>query len=126
MDIKLIKNDQDHEAALARIDALWSASPGSPEGDELELLVHLVELYEEEHHAIPLPDPISAIRFRMDQQGLAPSDLIPFIGSRSKVSEVLNGKRPLSLPMIRRLHQGLDIPLNVLVQETSCAPATGC
>jgi HTH-type transcriptional regulator/antitoxin HigA len=120
MSVKLIKTDSDHQAALARIDMLWNATTGTPEGDELELLVHLVTKYEDEHHAIPLPDPISAIRFRMDQQNLKPADLIPFIGSKSKVSEVLSGKRPLSLSMIRKLHSGLGIPLEVLVVEARC------
>lgn len=120
MTVRLIKKDAEHKAALSRIEKLWGAAPGTPRGDELELLIHLVEAYEEEHHPIPLPDPVSAIRFRMEQQGLKAADLIPYIGSKSKVSEVLSGKRPLSLAMIRKLHAGLDIPLEVLVQETPC------
>lgn len=117
MNPKLIKSEAEHAAALARIDALWSARPGTPEGEELELWVHLVEAYEEAHHAIPLPDPVAAIRFRMEQQGLKPADLVPYIGSKSKVSEVLNGRRPLSLTMIRNLHAGLGIPAEVLLQR---------
>jgi len=117
MNPKLIKSDAEHAAALARIDALWAARPGTAEGEELELWVHLVEAYEEAHHAIPLPDPVAAIRFRMDQQGLRAADLVPYIGSKSKVSEVLNGKRPLSLAMIRNLHAGLGIPAEVLLQR---------
>ena len=116
MGVKLIKSDREHEEALARIEELWGALPGTPEGDEFELLVHLVEVYEEENYVIPLPDPVSAIRFRMEQQDLKPADLIPFIGSKSKVSEVLSGKRSLSLAMIRNLHAGLGIPMEVLIQ----------
>jgi HTH-type transcriptional regulator/antitoxin HigA len=119
MTMRMIKTEKEHEAALARIEDLWSAQPGTPEGDELELLVHLVEYFEEAHHDIPPPDPVDAIRFRMEQQGLTPADLIPYIGARSKVSEVLTRKRPLSLPMIRRLSAGLGIPLEILVQEVA-------
>jgi len=117
MKAKLIKNDADHAAALARIEDIFDAKPGTPEGDECELLVHLVEEYEAQHHAIDLPDPIEAIKFRMEQQGLKQADLIPFIGNKSKVSEVLSRKRPLSLAMIRGLHKGLGIPAAVLLQE---------
>jgi len=117
MKAKLIKNDAEHAAALARIEDIFDAKPGTPEGDECELLVHLVEEYEAQHHAIDLPDPIEAIKFRMEQQGLQQTDLIPFIGSKSKVSEVLSRKRPLSLSMIRGLHKGLGIPAAVLLQE---------
>ncbi len=114
---KVIKNEQEYEAALARIDQLMDAAPGTPEGDELELLATLVEAYEDKHFPIGLPDPISAIRFRMEQAGLKQQDLVPYIGSRSKVSEVLAGKRPLSLKMIRALHHGLGIPAEVLLRE---------
>ena len=117
MKAKLIKNDADHAAALARIEEIFNAKPGTPAGDECELLVHLVESYEAQHHAIDVPDSIEAIKFRMEQQGLRQPDLVPFIGSKSKVSEVLNRKRPLSLAMIRRLHHGLGIPASVLLQE---------
>lgn len=118
MKVKLIKTDADHKAALARIEQLWNASPGSPGAEELELLTHLVEQYESATCLIPMSDPISAIQFCMEQEGLKPSDLIPFIGGKSKVSEMLNGKRPLSLSMIRRLHFGLSIPAEVLLQNT--------
>lgn len=114
---KIIKNDSEYEATLERIELLMDADPGTPEGDELELLVTLVELYEDKTYPIALPDPIEAIRFRMEQAGLNQKDLIPFIGSRSKVSEVLSRQRPLSLAMIRRLHEGLGIPAAVLLQE---------
>jgi HTH-type transcriptional regulator/antitoxin HigA len=114
---KVIKNENDYDAALARIGELMDANPGTPEGDELELLVTLVELYEKEAHLIDLPDPIEAIKFRMEQAGLKQKDLVPFIGNRSKVSEVLSRRRPLSVTMIRKLHKGLGIPAEVLLGE---------
>ena len=114
---KKIRTETDHEAALARIEELMDAEPGTAEFDELEVLTVLVERYEEETEPIGLPDPVVAIRFRMSQQGLVQKDLVPYIGSRSKVSEVLNGKIPLSLSMIRRLHTGLGIPAEVLLRE---------
>ena len=114
---KVIKNDREYEAALARIDELMDAAPDTPEGDELELLTTLVEVYEEKHFPIDLPDPIEAIRFRMEQSGLKQQDLVAYMGSRSKVSEVLTGKRALSLKMIRALHKGLGIPAEVLLRE---------
>jgi HTH-type transcriptional regulator/antitoxin HigA len=114
---KIIKNETDYEAALGRIDELMDADPGTAEGDELELLVTLVEMYESKAHPIDLPDPIEAIKFRMEQMGLKQKDLIPYIGSRSKVSEVLSCQRPLSITMIRKLHEGLGIPADVLLKE---------
>lgn len=123
MKVKLIKNEADYAVALDRIEALFAALPGTPESDELELLVHLVETYEARTWPIAPPDPVSAIRFRMEQAGLRQTDLVPYIGSKSKVSEVLNGKRPLSLSMIRNLSKGLGIPASVLLQETRTAPA---
>lgn len=114
---KVIKNDREYEAALERIEGLMDAAPNTPEGDELELLTTLVESYEEKRFPVDLPDPVEAIRFRMEQAGLKQQDLVPFIGSRSKVSEVLAGKRPLSLKMIRALHGGLGIPAEVLLRE---------
>ena len=121
---KLIRNEADHKAALARIEDIFSAKPGTPEGDELDLLVTLVELYEEKVYRINLPDPISAIRFRMEQQGLKAKDLAPYIGSASKVSEVLSGKRHLSLTMIRNLVNGLGIPADIFLQETGAKLAS--
>jgi HTH-type transcriptional regulator/antitoxin HigA len=118
MQPKILKTEADHRTALAHIDSLMSSAPGTPEADELELWVHLVEEYEEKTSPIPLPDPIEAIRFRMEQQGLKQKDLIPFIGSTSKVSEVMNGKRPLSIAMIRQLHEGLGIPAEVLISDS--------
>lgn len=117
MQAKIIKTEEQYDQALLRIDELMDADPDTPEGDELELHVTLVELYENQAHPIELPDAVSAIKFRMDQQSLKQKDLIPYIGSKSKVSEVLSGKRPLSLSMIRKLHAGLGIPVDVLLQE---------
>ena len=117
MQAKIIKTETEYDQALSRIDKLMDALPNTGEGDELELLVTLVEIYEKQMYAIDLPDAISAIKFRMEQQELIQKDLVPFIGSKSKVSEVLSGKRPLSLSMIRKLHKGLGVPLDALMQE---------
>ena len=114
---KVIKTDRDYEVALNRIEELMDARPGTAEGDELELLAALVEAYEDKNYPIAPPDPIDAIRFRMEQAGLKQKDLVPYIGSRPKVSEVLSGKRTLSLKMIRALHEGLGIPAEVLLRE---------
>ena len=115
MSIQPIHNDTDHVTALARIDALWGAEQGTAAADELEILVTLVAEYEARHHPILPPDPIEAIRFRMDQLGLTRKDLEPMVGSRARVSEVLAGKRPLTLAMIRRLRKGLGVPADVLI-----------
>jgi len=122
--IKIIKNEKEYEQALKRAEELVGIDPpsGTPESDELELLTLLIEKYEDERYPIEMPDPISAIRFRMEQQGLAQKDLASYIGSPSKVSEVLNGKRPLTLNMIRALHKGLGIPAEILLQEKDDAP----
>jgi len=117
----VIKTEEQYELALEQIAELMDAAPGTPDEVELELWGTLVELYEAKAHPIPLPDPIAAIRFRMEQQGLSRRDLTAFIGSQSKVSEVLSGKRPLSLSMMRRLHTGLGIPADVLMQELGAA-----
>jgi HTH-type transcriptional regulator/antitoxin HigA len=114
---KIIKTDEEYQNALTALDGLMDAAPGSKEEQQLELLSLLIEKYEEDHFPIPLPDPVEAIKFRMEQQGLTQKDLIPFIGSQSKVSEVLNRRRPLSITMIRNLHEGLGIPAEVLIQE---------
>ena len=114
---RLIKTKKDYETALSRIDDLMGAKSGTPEADELDLLVVLVEFYEENQHSINVPDPVDAIRFRMDQMGLRQKDLVPFFGNKSRVSEVLNRKRPLTLPMIRALHKGLGIPVDILVNK---------
>lgn len=112
---KLIKTQKEYRAALQRIEKLMDAKPRTPQGDELELLATLVELCKHEHQLVLPPEPIEAIRFRMEQEGLKPKDLIPFIGSCSRVSEVLAGCRKLSLKMIRNLHQGLGIPAESLL-----------
>jgi HTH-type transcriptional regulator / antitoxin HigA len=114
---KLIKTETEYDEVLKRIDEIFDAKPNTVEGDELELLAALVELYEKEKYPIKMPDPVSAIRFRMEQQGLKQSDLVKYIGSKSKVSEVLSGKRTLSLNMIRNLSEKLGIPADVLIKE---------
>ncbi len=115
MQIRPIRTEQDHDAALARIDELMGAKAGSAEGDELDVLVTLVCAYEEQHFPMDAPDPLTAIQFEMEQQGLTRKDLEPMIGSRARVSEVLTGKRRLTLPMIRRVRDGLGISADVLV-----------
>lgn len=117
MNPKVIKSEVEYDAALAVVTELWDADPGTPRGDALELWSVLIEKYEEEKYPIALPDPVEAIKFRMEQAGLKNKDLVRFIGSPSKVSEVLNGKRGLSLSMIRSLHEGLGIPAEVLLGE---------
>ena len=123
MEPKVIKTEAEHEAALARVAELMDAQPGSPDEQELELFALLVEQYEQEHFPIAPPDPVEAILFRMEQEGLTRKDLAAYIGSPSKVSEVLNRKRPLSLSMIRALHRGLGIPADILVQEPQISAA---
>lgn len=115
--VRLIKTEADYEAALARVGVLMDAEAGTPAGDELEHLAMVIEAYEELHHPMELPDPIAAIQFRMEQEGLSNKDLVPYIGSSAKVSEVLSGKRDLTLSMIRALHTHLGIPAEVLIQE---------
>lgn len=119
MDIRPIKSTQDYERALARVDDLMDAEPDTPEGDELDVLVTLVESYEDKHFPIESPDPVEAILFRMEEMDLMRKDLEPYIGSRHRVSEVLNRKRELSLNMIRRLHEGLGIPLENLIGKAA-------
>jgi HTH-type transcriptional regulator/antitoxin HigA len=121
MDIQPIRNDEDHALALARIDGLWGSREGTSESEALEVLVTLVDVYEAKHHAIEPPDPIGAILFRMEQQGLTRRDLEPMIGGRARVSEVLNRKRPLTLAMIRRLRAGLGLSADLLVGEERAA-----
>jgi HTH-type transcriptional regulator/antitoxin HigA len=114
MNIKPIKTQKDYEYALKKVDELFDALPNTPKGDELEILVTLIERFEALNYPINTPDPIEAIKFRMEQEGLIQKDLIPYIGSKSKVSEVLNKKRGLSIEMIRNLHTYLNIPLENL------------
>lgn len=115
--IRPIKTEEDYEAVLERIDALMDAEAGSDEADELEVLATLVELYEDKHYPMDFPDPIEALKFRMEQANLSRRDLIPLLGSYSKVSEVLSGKRSLTLQMIRALHEHLGIPADVLLKQ---------
>ncbi len=115
---KLIKTEKDYDLVLSRIEELMDAEANSAESEELELLATLVELYEDEHYAMDFPEPVEAIKFRMDQLGLNQQNLVPFIGSKSKVSEVLNKKRPLTLSMMRALHENLGIPAEILLQKT--------
>jgi HTH-type transcriptional regulator / antitoxin HigA len=116
MEIKPIKTEDDYRAALAEIERLFDAQPNTPQGDRLEVLVTLVETYEEKHHSIPPPDPIAAIEYYMESRGLTRPDLEPYIGNRGRVSEILGRRRALSIDMIRRLHAGLGIPAEVLIQ----------
>ncbi len=115
---KVIKTKAELAAALTHLEGLMDAKPGSPQEAELELWSVLVEKYEDEHFPIAAPDPIDAIRFRMEQERLRPVDLVPYLRSKSKVSEVLNRKRPLSVAMIRSLSAGLNIPPALLLQES--------
>ena len=117
---KIIKTDADYENALSKAEKLidLDPDPGTEAGDELELLALLIRHYEDEHFPMETPDPVNAIRFRMEQQGLLQKDLIPYIGSKSKVSEILARKRPLTLKMIRALNRALNIPAEILMQES--------
>jgi HTH-type transcriptional regulator/antitoxin HigA len=115
--VRPIRSEEDYEAVLAEIDELMDAAPGTPRGDRLDVLATLVEAYEARHWDIELPDPVEAIRVRMEHKNLRQVDLVPMIGSRGRVSEVLARKRDLTLPMIRRLAKGLDLGADVLIQE---------
>ena len=115
MKLKPIKNKTELQQALNRIDELWGAKRNTEIGDELDVLMLLVEKYEEEHYPIPPSDPIEAIKFLMEQKALTRKDLEPYLGTRARVSEVLNKKRNLTLPMIKKLHEGLNIPYNCLI-----------
>ncbi len=116
--VRPIRTEADYDTAMAEVERLWGATSGTPRGDRLDVLVTLIEAYEEKHFPIDPPDPITAILFRMEQQGLKRKDLEPLIGSRARVSEVLAGRRNLSLQMIRRLHKELSIPAEVLIRPT--------
>ena len=119
MEIKPIRTNTDHRAALKEIETLMAARPGTPEGDRLDVLATLVEAWEKKHYPMELPDPVEAIRFRMEQSGLAAKDLVPMIGKLNRVYEVLNRKRSLTLQMIRRLHEDLGIPAESLIKPTT-------
>lgn len=117
MEIKPIKNARDYQRALKEIEGLMRAKRNTPQGDRLDVLVTLVEAWEAKHYPLDLPDPIEAIKYHMEQKGLSPHDLIPFVGGRNRVYEVLARKRPLTLKMIRRLHEGLGIPAESLIKN---------
>ena len=117
-EVKPIRSKRDHESALKEVERLWGAKSGTRDGDRLDVLATLIEAYEEEHYPIDPPDPIEAIKFRMEQQGLTRRDLEGIIGTRTRIAEVLNRKRGLSIEMIRRLHENLGIPAEVLIRPT--------
>ena len=121
MNIKPIKTESDYQAALAEIERLFEAVPGTPEEDRLEVLSTLVEAYEEQNCEIPQPDPIEAIKYYLESRGLSPSNLEPLLGDTATVAEVLNRKRPLSIDMIRQLRLRLGISADVLIQPYSIA-----
>jgi HTH-type transcriptional regulator / antitoxin HigA len=116
MNIKPIHNEENYREALAEVEGLFDAVPGTPDGDRLDVLVTLVAAYERKHYPILPPDPVDAIEYWMESRGLTRRDLEPFIGARGRVAEVLNRRRPLSVEMIRRLHAGLGLPAEVLIQ----------
>jgi len=115
MEIKPIKTEQDYNMSIKRIEELWGARRDTPKGDELDLLCTLVESYEMKHYPIAPPDPIDAIKFRMEQMGMTKADMVKYLGSQSRVSEILNGKRRLTLKMIKSLYKGLKIPAEILL-----------
>ena len=119
--IRPIRSEEDYQGALARIEILMDALPGTDEADELEVLATLIELYEDVNFPINLPDPVTAIKFRMEQQGLSRKDLEGAIGHRGRISEVLSGKRSLTLEMIRKLHSQFKIPLEILINRPNTA-----
>jgi len=125
MNIKPIKNEEDYTHALRYIETLMDAKPNTPQMDNLEVLATLIESYEEQHYKIEAPDPIEAIKFRMEQEGLKQKDLISIVGSKSRVSEILNKKRKLTIEMIRNLHDQLHIPIESLFLDYKlCLNAT--
>ena len=117
MDIKPIRSADDYRAALKEVESLMTAEFGTPQGDRLDVLATLVEAYENRHFPLDLPTPLEAIKFSMEQKGLTPKDLQPMIGKLNRVYEILNGKRQLTLPMIRNLHEVLGIPAEALIQK---------
>ncbi len=117
MNIKPIRTKADYRAALKEIEALMNAAAGTPEGERLDVLATLVEAYERKHFPMDLPDPVEAIRFRMEQSGLSPKDLVPMIGQLNRVYEWLGRKRPLTLKMVWRLHRDLGIPAESLIKQ---------
>jgi len=119
MDIKPIRTDTDYRTALKEVEMLMTAEPNTPEGDKLDILVTLIEAYEQKHFPLDLPDPVEAIKFEMEQKGLTVKDLEPMIGKSNRVYEVLNRKRSLTLRMIQRLHHELGIPAESLIKRSS-------
>ena len=117
-DVKPIRTKKDYEIALKEFETLWGARSGTPKGDRLDVLATLIDAYENEHHPMDPPDPVEAIKFRMEQQGLTRKDLEPLIGTRTRVAEILNRKRSLSIGMIRRLHESLGISAEVLIRAS--------
>jgi HTH-type transcriptional regulator/antitoxin HigA len=117
-EVKPIRNEADYDAALAQLEQLWGAKAGTPKGDRLDVLATLIDAYESQHHPIDPPDPIEAIKFRMEQQGLTRRDLEAVIGTRTRVAEILNRKRSLSIAMIRRLHERLGISAETLIRSS--------
>jgi HTH-type transcriptional regulator / antitoxin HigA len=117
-ELKPIRTEADYEAALAEVERLWGTKSGTPKGDRLDVLATLIDVYEAKHYPMDPPDPIEAIRFRMEQQGLTRKDLEPMIGTRNRIAEVLNRKRGLSIEMIRQLHDKLGISAEVLIRPT--------
>jgi HTH-type transcriptional regulator/antitoxin HigA len=115
MDIRPIKTEQDYNNSIRRIEELWGAKKDTAQGDELDLLITLVESYEIKHYPIAPPDPVDAIKFRMEQMDMTKADLIKYIGSQSRVSEILNRKRSLTLKMVKSLYRGLKIPADILL-----------
>jgi len=122
-ELKPIRTKADYEKALAEVERLWGAKSGTPKGDRLDLLATLIDAYEAAHFPVDPPDPVEAIKFRMEQQGLSRKDLEPLIGTRTRVAEVLNRKRSLSIGMIRRLHEHLGISADVLIRPTHTGKA---
>jgi HTH-type transcriptional regulator / antitoxin HigA len=119
MKLKALKTQKDHSAALARLESIFDARPGTPAGDEAEVLMILIEAYERGHYPIEAPDPVEAIRFRMEQQGLKQADIAPYMGGKTRVSEILNRKRSLTIDMIRSLHENLGIPYESLIGQAA-------
>lgn len=117
-ELKPIRSESDHEAAMEEVARLWGSESGTPEGDRLDILITLIDAYETQLYPVDPPDPIDAILFRMEQQGLTRKDLEPIIGSRGRVAEVMNRKRGLSIEMIRKLHEKLGIPADILIRPT--------
>jgi HTH-type transcriptional regulator / antitoxin HigA len=122
-EVKPIRSEADYEKALAEVERLWGARSGTPEGDRLDVLATLIDAYESAHHPIDPPDPIEAIKFRMEQQGLTRKDLEGILGSRTRIAEVLNRRRGLSIEMIRRLHDRLGISAEVLIRPSRAEAA---